>query len=208
MAQIKSKKRVADHGEVFTSEREVNLMLDLVLVESERIESRFLEPACGTGNFLKIILERKLKKLEYYKKSKLEFEKYMFVATCSLYGIDILNDNIIECRNNLYNIIESYYVNQYGKKSNPEFLCAIRYVLTKNIRCADALTMHDETGNPIILPEWNLVTGNKIKRRDYRYSELIKNDKGELLKDAERYFIPEPIKEFPLMHYMKVVEHE
>ena len=58
--QVKSKQRVADHGEVFTAEREVNAMLDLVKQETERIDSRFLEPACGDGNFLSEILRRKL----------------------------------------------------------------------------------------------------------------------------------------------------
>ena len=208
MVQIKSRKRVSEHGEVFTSNREVNAMLDLVLNESERIESRFLEPACGTGNFLIAILERKLNKLDQYKKNKLEFEKYLFVITCSLYGIDILNDNVIECRDNLFRNIEKFYKKQYGKRVNLEFLKVIKYILLKNIRCADALTMQDISNNPLILSEWSLVTGSKIKRRDYRYSELMTNEKGKILKDAERYFIPEPIKEFPLMHYMKVVEHE
>lgn len=206
--QIKTKKRVADHGEVFTSDREVNNMLDLVLDESERIESRFLEPACGTGNFLKIVLERKLKKVEQYKKNKSEFEKYIFVTACSLYGIDILNDNVVECRENLFNIIYKFYSSQFGNKNNNEFFKVIKFILSKNIRCADALTMKDINGNPIVLSEWSLVTGNKIKRRDYKYSELIMNDNGKVLKDEERIFIPEPVKEYPLLQYMKVVEYE
>ena len=63
-SQIKSKERVADHGEVFTNEREVNAMLDLVKDESFNVESTFLEPACGDGNFLIAILDRKLRKVE------------------------------------------------------------------------------------------------------------------------------------------------
>ena len=75
--QVKSKKRVADHGEVFTAEREVNAMLDLVKQETERIDSRFLEPACGDGNFLTEVLKRKLIVVENrYRKSQLEFERY------------------------------------------------------------------------------------------------------------------------------------
>jgi len=58
--QVKSRQRVQDHGEVFTNEREVNAMLDMVKQETERIESRFLEPACGDGNFLAEVLRRKL----------------------------------------------------------------------------------------------------------------------------------------------------
>ena len=58
--QVKSRARVADHGEVFTADREVNAMLDLVKQDTERVDSRFLEPACGDGNFLAEILRRKL----------------------------------------------------------------------------------------------------------------------------------------------------
>ena len=57
---VKSKQRVTDHGEVFTPSWMVEDMLNLVKGESERIDSRFLEPACGDGNFLKVVLQRKL----------------------------------------------------------------------------------------------------------------------------------------------------
>ena len=105
--QVKSKKRVADHGEVFTSEREVNAMLDLVKQETERIDSRFLEPACGTGNFLVEILNRKLKIVtDRYKKSQIEFERNAIIAISSIYGVDILQDNAIECRDRLFEIFD------------------------------------------------------------------------------------------------------
>lgn len=85
-----------DHGEVFTSEREVNAMLDLIKPETERIESRFLEPASGTGNFLIEVLHRKLNVVETrYKKSQREYERYAVIAVSSLYGIDILEDNVL-----------------------------------------------------------------------------------------------------------------
>src|SRR5512139_4180031 len=101
--QVVSKKRVADHGEVYTDKREVNAMLDLVKQETERIESRFLEPACGTGNFLSAILERKLAVVEKrYGKSQLDFERYAVLAISSIYGIDILEDNVRQCRHRLY----------------------------------------------------------------------------------------------------------
>ena len=88
--QLKSKNRVADHGEVFTAEREVNAMLDLVKQETERIDSRFLEPACGTGNFLVEVLRRKLAVVDKnYKKSQLDYERYAVLAVSSLYGIDL-----------------------------------------------------------------------------------------------------------------------
>jgi hypothetical protein len=100
--QVKSRQRVADHGEVFTNEREVNAMLDLVKHETERIDSRFLEPACGNGNFLVAVLRRKLVEVERrYSSSQLEFERYSIVAVSSLYGIDLMPDNVTECINRL-----------------------------------------------------------------------------------------------------------
>src|SRR3974377_287441 len=105
--QVKSKRRVAEHGEVFTSEREVNAMLDLVKQETERIDSRFLEPACGTGNFLTEVLHRKLRVVEKnYRRSQLEFERNLILAVSSIYGIDILEDNVIACRQRLFDIAD------------------------------------------------------------------------------------------------------
>jgi type I restriction-modification system DNA methylase subunit len=125
--QVKSKKRVTDHGEVFTSEREVNAMLDLVKQETERIDSRFLEPACGTGNFLVEILRRKLKILENrYKKSQLEFERYTVIAISSIYGVDILEDNVVECRNRLFEIFDEKYTSFYKTKCKEECRTSIK----------------------------------------------------------------------------------
>ena len=106
MSQIKSKERVAERGEVFTAEREVNAMCDLVANECLRPDSRFLEPACGDGNFLAVILKRKLAELRRkYKKSPRDYEKQAIVAIGSLYGVDIMNDNVEACRERLYKIL-------------------------------------------------------------------------------------------------------
>lgn len=215
--QIKSKKRVAEVGEVFTSEREVNSMLALVKQETERIDSRFLEPACGNGNFLKVILSRKLDVVKNkYKKNKSDFDKNCFLAMTSIYGIDIMEDNVIECRNNLYTIFSEFYLNSY-KHIDQDLEQAIKYVLNLNIICADALTMKYLNGNPIVFPEWNFVSSTKIKRRDYQYEELLSdNDRGQMtIFDLDRQFdkernvfIPNPIREFPLTNYLKVGEVE
>lgn len=102
-SQVISKQRIADFGEVFTNDQIVNDMLDLVKQETERIESRFLEPARGTGNFLTEILRRKLDVVEKnYRRSLLEFERYLIQAVWSKYGIDILEDNVIEGRRRLF----------------------------------------------------------------------------------------------------------
>lgn len=209
--QIKSRDRVTEHGEVFTSEREVNSMLDLVYNETQNIESRFLEPACGDGNFLIKILERKLSVVERkYKKSQSDFEKWSFIAISSLYGIDLLEDNIIDCRNKLYNNFKDAYERLYKKKIKYDVLHAIKYVLDHNILIGDALTMKVDDDNYIVFPEWSFVKGNSIRRRDYIYKELIreKNSKEIISVENQTAFIPEPIKEYPLINYLKVVEYE
>lgn len=209
--QIKSRDRVTEHGEVFTSEREVNSMLDLVYNETQNIESRFLEPACGDGNFLIKILERKLSVVERkYKKSQSDFEKWSFIAISSLYGIDLLEDNIIDCRNRLYNNFKDAYERLYKKKIKYDVLHAIKYVLYHNILIGDALTMKVDDDNYIVFPEWSFVKGNSIRRRDYIYKELIREENSKEIVSVENQtaFIPEPIKEYPLINYLKVVEYE
>src|SRR5579872_2701782 len=127
--QIRTKKRVADHGEVLTARREVNAVLDLVKQETERIESRFLEPACGDGNFLTAILERKLAIVEKrYRKSQLDFERYAVLAVSSIYGIDILPDNVRDCRRRLFERFEAQYARLFST-SKGECREAIRYIL-------------------------------------------------------------------------------
>ena len=134
MSQVKSKKRVTDHGEVFTSEREVNAMLDLVKQETERIDSRFLEPACGSGNFLVEVLNRKLNIVaSRYKKSQLEYERYSVIAISSIYGVDILEDNVVECRHRLFEIFEKQYNSLFKSNCKEECNTSIKYILERNI---------------------------------------------------------------------------
>ena len=165
--QVKSRERVANHGEVYTSSREVNAMLDLVKQETERIDSRFLEPACGTGNFLTEILNRKLTVVEHrYKRSRLEYEKYSVLAVSSLYGIDILEDNVRECRHRLYEIFISRHDSLFDEPAREEYKDAAEYILSKNIIWGDALTLRTVGKNPtpIVFSEWSVVNDNKIKR--------------------------------------------
>lgn len=125
---VKSKQRVTDYGEVLTPPPIVNAMLDLVKQETERIDSRFLEPACGTGNFLIEILHRKLRVVEArYAKSQLEYERYAVLAVSSLYGIDILDDNAEECWQRLFATLDATYTRLYKKrqKRRIEKPCAI-----------------------------------------------------------------------------------
>ena len=138
--QVKSKKRVADHGEVFTNEREVNAMLDLVKHETERIDSRFLEPACGNGNFLAEVLRRKLKVVDQrYGNNQMDWERYAVIAVSSIYGVDILEDNAKECRERLYNIFDDFYTSLFKDKCKEECKRSIRFLFDRNILWGDAL---------------------------------------------------------------------
>ena len=211
--QVKSRKRVADHGEVFTSEREVNAMLDLVKQETERIDSRFLEPACGTGNFLAEILNRKLKVVKKrYSKNKLDYEKYAVLAITSIYGVDILEDNVLECRNRMFSIFNDEYTKICKEDANDECREAVRYILSRNILHGDALTTATLEGEPIIFSEWSLVSGSMIKRRDYRYDELLAGSQEQIsifmvgweYDEEIQAFIPPPLREYPLMDYRRV----
>ena len=156
--QVKSKKRVRDKGEVFTNEREVNAMLDLVKQETERIDSRFLEPACGNGNFLIEILRRKLEVVKSrYKKSQWEYEKNGLIAVMSCYGVDIMPDNVLECQNRLFEYFEKEYKSLFKKNIKQEYLDIVKFVLSKNILCGDALSMKTSTNKPITFAEWSFV---------------------------------------------------
>ena len=206
---IVSKQRVADHGEVFTSRREVNAMLDLVQQETARIDSRFLEPACGTGNFLAEILERKLRIVDgRYRRSPLEYERYALLAVASIYGIDLLEDNVAECRRRLLSIVEEHG----GSFFNEDFLRVIRFVLGRNIIHGDALSLQSvgDQPKPIVFSEWSLVNGGMVKRRDFEFHELLSfaGMKGQpLFSDlGEEVFFPDPVKEYPPIHYLRLAD--
>jgi len=205
MNLIKSKQRVADHGEVFTPEWLVDAMLDLVKDESERIDSRFLEPACGSGNFLKKILQRKLATVEIkYAKSDFDRNHYAVLTLMCIYGIELLQDNIEECKANLLEIFAEYL------KLQPEdalYACA-DYILTQNIVHGDALTMKDMTGNPISFAEWGYLGKGKFQRRDFRFDVLTGSSafsaEGSLFADLGKHEIFQPVKTYEPMTVVEI----
>ena len=209
--QVKSKKRVADHGEVLTGKREVNAMLDLVKSETQRIDSRFLEPACGTGNFLAEILERKLCVVEArYGASQLDFERYAILAVSSLYGIDILEDNVRQCRQRLFGIFDLIYLRLFKNKTSDNCRESVRYILERNIIHGDALSLKTAGDNPrpIVFSEWSPVNGSLLKRRDFTFHGLLEQASMKelpLFSDlGEDVFIPTPEKEYPPTHFLEV----
>ncbi|MBU6352309.1 MAG: N-6 DNA methylase [Chloroflexi bacterium] len=172
MNYIKSKQRVADHGEVFTPAWLVEAMLDLVKGETERIDARFLEPACGSGNFLVPILQRKLAAVQLkYEKSAFERCHYALLGLMCIYGIELLADNIDECRANLLAIFAAYL----HLTPIDDLYRAAWYVLSQNLVHGDALTMRAHGDQPILFAEWGYLGKGRFQRRDFRYDSLTQS---------------------------------
>lgn len=208
--QIKEKSRVSNFGEVLTSKREVLDMLNLVNTETLRLDSRFLEPACGDGNFLTEVLNFKLDILKKnYSKNQYEFEKFSIQIFTSIYGIDILEDNIISARERLFNQYFDLYNKKFKSNINQKLLDCIKYILKLNLVHADALSLKKVKNDKfIIFSEWSLVN-DKIKRRDFEFKNLIDYapfEKGTLFSDlGDEVIIPSPIKEYPLTHFLDII---
>lgn len=195
MSLVKSKQRVADHGEVFTPAWIVEAMLDLVKGETERIDSRFLEPACGSGNFLVQILRRKLAAVELkYGKSDFERRYFALLGLMCLYGIELLPDNIAECRANLLETFAEYL----GLAQSDDLYRAAAHVLSQNLVHGDALTMRTQAGEPITFAEWGPLGNGRFQRRDFRLDNLIGasvfNPEGSLFDLAGKDDIFQPTK--------------
>jgi hypothetical protein len=197
---IKSKKRVANHGEVFTPAWLVDAMLNLVKDEADRIDSRFLEPACDSGNFLVRVLQRKLAAVELkFGKSEFETRHYALLALMCIYGIELLADNIAECRANLLEIFGEYL----DLDQTDDLYRAAVCVLSHNLVHADALTMRTHDGEPIAFAEWGYIGKGKFQRRDFRFDVLTGSSafsaEGSLFAHLGRHEIFKPIKTYPPM---------
>jgi hypothetical protein len=204
--QIKSRQRVADHGEVFTNPREVNAMLDLVRDESFRLDSRFLEPACGDGNFLIEILRRKLSLLQDLK-SQTEWEFQSLIAVGSCYGIDILPDNAEACRTRLEEYVLSQHPASERLPVDSPYLLSLRYMLQKNIVCGDALTYRTTENKPIVFCEWTPIAGTmQFSRRDFQFDFLVTQSHQYSLFDeqGEAQSFDEPVRSYPPVHYTQL----
>jgi hypothetical protein len=197
MNLIKSKQRVSDHGEVFTPDWLVEEMLGLVKDETERINSRFLEPACGSGNFLSHILKRKLASVEFkYGKSEFDCKHYALLSLMCIYGIELLADNIEECKQNLLEIFSEYL----KLDGNSDLIKAANFVLSINIVQGDALSMQTKNKSPITFSEWGYLGKGKFQRRDFRFDALTGasafSTEGSLFADLGKHEIFLPIKTY------------
>ena len=233
--QVKSRARVSDHGEVFTAQREVNAMLDLVKQETERIDSRFLEPACGDGNFLAEILRRKLAVVRRkYQKSPYDYERNAVLAVTSIYGVDLMLDNVLACRERLYGIWDEAYKAVCKKETNDQARAAVRHILNLNIICGNALTMmcvdpgQNDTDDFIVFPEWSFPFNDaRIQRRDFRLDVLLKENADEenydmqfnlfgddamgmeqwMIDPITNETVPKPIHVYPIIPYRRLSEN-
>ena len=206
--QIKSNYRVRNHGEVLTAKREVEAMLDLVKNESERIDSSFLEPACGDGNFLVAILERKLKAVVMrYKTKRADFEFYLLSALASIYGIDLLEDNVQIARDRMFKIACDCYKNSLKTKPDEQFQNIMKFILSKNILQGDSLNGIDK----IIFTQWGF-TNYRLNRVEYAFIDLDKENvapifRNEIVNDkGEKVYFPKELKIYPSVYYRKLLE--
>ena len=200
MNLIRSKKRVADHGEVFTPPWLVDAMLDLVKEETDRIDSRFLEPACGSGNFLVRVLQRKLAAVEFrFGKSEFEKTHYALLGLMCIYGIELLEDNIAECRANLIEMFAEYL----GLDKTDILHHCASFVLSCNLVHGDAVTMRRHDGEPIIFAEWGYIGRGKFQRRDFRLDVLTGSSKfsaeGSLFAHLGKHELFTPVRTYSPM---------
>lgn len=191
---------MADHGEVFTPAWMVEAMLDLVKGESERIDSRFLEPACGSGNFLVQVLRRKLAAVESrFGSSGFERRHFALLGLMCIYGIELLPDNIAECRSNLLEIITAYL----RVDEADDLYRAAEFVLSQNLIHGDALTMRTALDEPIVFAEWGYLGKGKYQRRDFRLDVLSQSSafsqEGTLFAELGKHEIFTPTRTYPSM---------
>jgi N-6 DNA Methylase len=195
---VRTKQRVADHGEVFTPAWLVEAMLDLVRGETERIDSRFLEPACGSGNFLVQVLRRKLAAVELrFSRSEFERRHYALLGLMCIYGIELLDDNIAECRDNLLEIFADYL----GLHGAEDLYRAAAFVLSQNLIHGDALTMRTALDQPIVFTEWGYLGKGRFQRRDFRLDVLTQSaafsQQGTLFAELGKHEIFTPTRTYP-----------
>lgn len=206
---VKSRQRVADHGEVFTPAWLVEGMLDLVKDESERIDSRFLEPACGSGNFLIPVLRRKLATVQTrYAKSSFERRHQGLLGLMCVYGIELLADNADECRERLVHTFDEF-VSTDGENELNRWHRAASAVVRANVVQGDALAMTSVSGEPISFPEWGYLGKGRYQRRDFRFDTMTRMSSfgaDTLFGDLGKHDIFSPIQTYPPMTVEEIAQ--
>jgi hypothetical protein len=213
---VNPRQRIIDYGEVFTPPGLVRDMLDLVQNECERIESKFLEPACGTGNFLVEVLRRKLLTVDKrHARDPSKWQRDAILSVSSLYGIDLQADNAEVCRDRLLSVLSETYQTRFKGPLSDAAARAAAYILSKNILQGDALTLLMENGRPIVFSEWTPINGQLLKRKTFVYQHLLAHadnssaDTAPLFSElGEDVYFSKPIRDYPPCHYLKVADAE
>lgn len=173
-SQVKTKERVRQHGEVFTAEREVMAMMDLVKEDASNIDSTFFEPACGDGNFLAEILSRKMRSVfKVALSNDADCEYWATRAFSTIYGVDIMLDNVEEARNRLFDSFFALFINRY--KHQPTSICqdSVRFILSQNIQCGDTLACKQSDGNPLTITKWAFDDGGGLTVSLFDYRDMV-----------------------------------
>jgi hypothetical protein len=209
---VRNRQRVIDYGEVFTPAGLVNDMLDLVKHERERVDARFLEPACGNGNFLAEALRRKLATVDkQHAKNRMKWERDAVLSVCSLYGIDLLADNIAICRERLLKIVLECHERRFKKPLPEKAVRVVEFILCRNILQGDALTFRTSEDEGIVFSEWSPVNGMLVKRHDYSCEHLLEEARISSLPLFSDHgydvYLPQSIGARPACHYLDLPEH-
>lgn len=212
------RERVIAYGEVFTPPGLVNDMLDLVANECEREDSRFLEPACGDGNFLAEVLTRRLSKVTKKHRVQAQWEAHALLGLACLYGIELLQENAAACRGRLNLLFQDFYQENFKDKAEMAVIQAAWHITRTNIVQGDARMMTGADSGPIIMTEWSLVGRGRLKRRLFEYRELVpdQEDNQSLFahssdvrnEEGEAVFIARHVCDLPIVHYRDLGEEQ
>lgn len=191
---IKSKKRIQNHGEVFTPKRIVKKIFDMPNIREacKNLTSTFLEPAAGEGVFLVEVLNRKMKMVEKnYSNDLTRYENYSLLALSTLYGVELLEDNAQKCAMNMYQVYFEAYQKQalgHGGKMKNKVLDSAKMIISNNIAQGNFLTKSSANGKPIVFSEWKPVNlrqnakAIKVQRTEYTIEDIldgVEKDSGE-----------------------------
>lgn len=185
---IKSTVRVKDLGEVFTPKKTVNLMLDQPEIREkiQDLTSTFLEPAAGEGAFLVELLKRKIKVAKQESKTAKEFGENCLIALSTLYGIEIMEDNVEMLVMNMILTFEKMYsqillADFSNSKPKRNILKSARTIIKANIAQGDTLKGITADGEPIIFSEWKIIKGRtkKVKRLEYTFESILNGSRAE-----------------------------
>lgn len=179
---IKSDDRVKDHGEVFTPKWVVDKMIDQpeIAAKVKSLTATFLEPSAGEGAFLVEILDRKLKYAAELSKSAHEFGNYALMALSTLYGIELLEDNVEMLVMNMKDTFTDNYrelmADEYQEEPDQKVYNSAKVIIRANMAQGDALKKVDASGNPIIFSEWQPIGKTKVQRTEYTFEAIVNGD--------------------------------